>query len=233
MSLRTVTAIALIILPVLFNMSFGMLAASFDYPDVLRQPTVDVLRRFREGGSRLILTWWIFMLTAVAFAPVAVMAGIVQHRHSPTIATFAGVLGVLAGAVQFLGLARWPFVVPYLARESETADPVRAQSIDIVFQAFNRYLGVAVGEHLGYAFTGLWSIVLGAGIIGDGGVVSVLGGVGIAVGAALLLCSMEFVGANEENGWLLAGKITPVAYVVWSLWLVALGVSVLSGMLWP
>lgn len=232
MSLNTVTAVTLIILPVLFNLSFGLLAATFEYPDVLRQPTSDVLRRFREGGSRLILTWWAFMLTAVAFAPVAVMTGIVQHRHSPTTGIIAGTLGLLAGVVQFLGLARWPFAVPFLAREAETADPARAQAIDIVFQVLNRYLGVAVGEHLGYAFTGLWSIFLGAGIIDDGGIVSVLGGVGIAVGVALLLCSLEFVGANEETGWLLAGKVTPVAYVVWSLWLVALGVSVLTGTLW-
>jgi len=31
----------------------------------------------------------------------------------------------------------------------------------IVFQSFNRYLGVAVGEHLGYGLTGTWTTLIG------------------------------------------------------------------------
>ena len=35
------------------------------------------------------------------------------------------------------------------------------------------------------------------------------------------------LGANEERGWTVAGVIVPIAYVAWSLWLIALGVSLL------
>jgi hypothetical protein len=35
------------------------------------------------------------------------------------------------------------------------------------------------------------------------------------------------VGPNEKHGWALAGMIVPIAYVGWSLWLVALGVFLL------
>ena len=34
----------------------------------------------------------------------------------------------------------------------------------MVFQAFNRYLGVGVGEHLGYLLTGAWSVLMGAAL---------------------------------------------------------------------
>jgi hypothetical protein len=46
-----------------------------------------------------------------------------------------------------------PFLVPYLARvdADPAASPARREAVDVIFQAFNRYLGVAVGEHLGYA----------------------------------------------------------------------------------
>ena len=67
---------------------------------------------------------------------------------------------MVASVVQFLGLIRWPFLVPYLAREESArpdAAPARQEAIDIVFQSFNRYLGVAVGEHLGFLFTGAWT----------------------------------------------------------------------------
>ena len=57
---------------------------------------------------------------------------------------------------QFLGLIRWPFLVPYLARADAEPDasPARREAVDVVFQSFNRYLGVGVGEHLGYAAHG-------------------------------------------------------------------------------
>jgi hypothetical protein len=57
--------------------------------------------------------------------------------------------------VQFLGWIGWPFLVPYLARAASAPDarPARLEAVDVVFQSFNRYLGVAVGEHLGYAWS--------------------------------------------------------------------------------
>jgi hypothetical protein len=38
---------------------------------------------------------------------------------------------------------------------------------------------------------------------------------------------LEFVGPNERDGWHLAGIIVPIAYLVWSVWLIALGVFLL------
>jgi hypothetical protein len=71
-----------------------------------------------------------------------------------TLLALATIVGVLAAIVQFLGLIRWPFLVPYLARAVSAPDatPARLETVDAVFQSFNRYLGVAVGEHLGYAW---------------------------------------------------------------------------------
>jgi hypothetical protein len=43
----------------------------------------------------------------------------------------------------------------------------------------------------------------------------------------LVVGSLEFVGPNEEHGWSVAGVIVPLAYVAWSLWLIALGVGIL------
>ena len=54
-----------------------------------------------------------------------------------------------------------------------------------------------------------------------------LGWVGVPIGLALLFGSLEFVGPHERAGWPLAGTIVPVAYVAWSLWLIALGIALL------
>lgn len=73
MTTEVVTGALLIILPIAYNALFTMLARSFDYPDILRRPTAVVLERFAGGGSRLILSWWAFAMSAVLLAPTAVL----------------------------------------------------------------------------------------------------------------------------------------------------------------
>jgi hypothetical protein len=84
-----------------------------------------------------------------------------------------------------------------------------------------------VGEHLGYALTGSWSVLAGAAFTQTSAVPSWLGVPGIVTGASLLVCSLEFVGPNEPTGWKLAETLTPITYVVWSLWLVGAGVALI------
>ena len=43
----------------------------------------------------------------------------------------------------------------------------------------------------------------------------------------LLFGTLEFVGPNERDGWPLAGTVVPIAYIAWSVWLIALGVLLL------
>ncbi len=222
-----VLGVALCIIPICFNVSFAMLAKQFEYPDILRQPTDYVLAKFLAGGTKLILTWWVFMLSAVLFAPIAVSLAWYLPQDYQWLNQLVILFGTLAALVQFLGLARWPFMIPYLARESAHADPTKAAIIDVVFQSTNRYLGVAVGEHLGYLCTGLWSITVGVLLIQGNGYGIVLGVIGLVTGIFLALCSLEFVGKHEKFGWHLAGQLTPIVYIVWSIWLMAIGVYVL------
>lgn len=229
MSATVAAAALLIILPLAFNAAFAALAATFDYPDILRRPTGEILERFRKGGSGLVLLWWAFAMTAVLLAPLAVLLAGVLDGADPILLSLGSTVGVLAAVVQFLGLIRWPFLVPYLARAAAEPDATdaRKEALDIVFQSFNRYLGVAVGEHLGFLLTGAWSILVGAAITQGNAVPAWLGIVGIVVGAVMALCSLEFVGPFERKGWKIAAALTPVTYIVWSLWLAATGVALL------
>lgn len=229
MSNSIAAAVLLIVMPLAFNAAFAGLAATFDYPDILRKPSHEILQRFRDGGPRLVLLWWSFAMTAVLLAPASIMLSSALEGADSTLLALGSAAGVLAAVVQFLGLIRWPFLVPYLARTA--ADPkasqARMEAVDIVFQSFNRYLGVAVGEHLGYLFTGAWSILAGVAMTQSTAVPVWLGTVGIVVGGVLALCSLEFVGPFESKGFRLAAALTPVTYIVWSLWLVMVGVFLL------
>ncbi|MFC7597644.1 DUF4386 domain-containing protein [Terrabacter sp. GCM10028922] len=229
MSTATVTGLFLVALPVAFNVAFGVLAATFDYPDILRRPTHEVLARFREGGTRLLLWWWIFALTAAALAPLALLAARALEGANTTLLIVGAGVGVLAALVQLLGLIRWPFLVPYLARidADPDASAARHEAVDIIFQSFNRYLGVAIGEHLGYLLTGAWTILLGVAFTQTSVAPGWLGIPGIVIGAVLALCSLEFVGPAERDGWKLAATLTPITYIAWSVWLVAGGITLL------
>jgi hypothetical protein len=87
---------------------------------------------------------------------------------------------------------------------------------------------VAVGEHLGYSLTGAWTILAGVALIQSDAVPGWLGVVGVVIGPLFLVSGGEFLGRFEPAGWKLAGKLTPIAYILWSLWLIALGVALLA-----
>ena len=229
MSTVTVASVLLLALPAAFNVAFAVLAKTFDYPDILRRPTHEVLARFRDGGTKLLLWWWIFALTAAALAPLAVLVAQALNDANGTLLIVGATVGVLGGLVQLLGLIRWPFLVPYLARVDADpyASPAQHEAVDIVFQSFNRYLGVAVGEHLGYLLTGTWTVLVGITFTQTTLAPGWLGIPGIIIGAVLALCSLEFVGPAERDGWKLAATLTPLTYIAWSLWLVACGIALL------
>jgi hypothetical protein len=157
----------LIFVPLAFNLFFFLLARRFDYPDILRSRTADILSRFHAGGVRLKLLWYGFMLTAVLLAPLAVLMGQVLARDDLAIVPLATVVGVLAAVVQSVGLARWPFLVPALARtyHDPASSEARREATVVVFDSLHRYLGVAIGECLGYLFTGAWTVLVGVAML--------------------------------------------------------------------
>jgi len=133
--------------------------------------------------------------------------------------------------VQALGLVRWPFAVPELARryvadEGPNGAAARA-TIEVVFATLHRLLGVGIGEHLGYLLTGVWTLLVAASVLLTALLPNWLRIVGIPIGAALLVGTFEFVGPNEERDWPLAGTIVPIANIAWSLWLIASGIALL------
>jgi hypothetical protein len=221
--LRRLTGIILLLTPVAFNTFFMLLSVSFDYPDILRESSGYVLRRFEEGGGGLVATWYGFMLTAVLLVPLAVLLYKVLAREDTPYVSLAAVFGVVAGVVQFLGLARWPFLVPYLADsylDSTSSEATRAAAA-VSFQAFNRYAGVAVGEHLGYLFTGLWTLLVAHAMFHSPLFKPWLGWAGLMAAVGIL------VGTLEPAGFGAAASIVAFAYILWSLWLIATGIFLL------
>jgi Domain of unknown function (DUF4386) len=222
--MRVLTGILLILTPIAFNVFFTLLSVTFEYPDILREPTGYVLRSFDAGGGGLVAIWYGFMFTAVLFVPLAVLVHKVLARQDTPYMAVATAFGVVAGVVQFLGLIRWPFLVPYLA--DTYLDPASSgatrESVAVVFQAFNQYAGVAVGENLGYLFTGLWIALVALAMFGA----SLpfrrwLALLGMVSAAGVLVGTLEPVGFEP------AADIVVVGYILWSIWLALFGIFLL------
>ena len=218
------------VVPIAFNLAFFELGRAFDYPNILRKQPDEILRQFVAGGSGLILRWQALLISALAMLPLVALVAVVIAAP-PALSVLSIVVGAAAALVQALGLVRWPFAVPELARRYVASDgpdaDVTRRTIEVTFATLHRLFGVGIGEHLGYLLTGAWTLLIGVSIMSTAVLPAWLGVIGLPIGVALLIGALEFVGPNEKNGWRLAGTIVPVAYITWSLWLVALGVFLL------
>lgn len=138
-------ALALAALAIGFNLPFQRLAATFDYPGILREDAAVILDRFAAGGPALILTWYAFALAALMFLPVGMAHALGDGRmqRTPALAVAAAVTAALAGVTQAMGLLRWVMVVPGLAASGDVEG----------FALIHAFGGVAVGEHLGQSLT--------------------------------------------------------------------------------
>lgn len=216
------TGILLIVVPLAFNAAFFALQRSFDYPAILRRSNEEVLERFHSGGTRLRALWYGFAFSALLFVPVPVL---MQQLFpaAPWYLPAATVIGVLAGVMQLIGLLRWSFLVPVLANvwKDPQASAAHKDAAEVVFEAFHKFVGGGIGEHLGYVLTAVWTLLISIAIIQTHLVSVWLAGLGIVAGVGIL------IGVLEEANLKWAAAVNAVAYVVWSIWLLAMGVRVL------
>ena len=230
MSVELSAALLLIAVPVAFNAAFFELGRTFDYPEILRKEPDEILPRFATGGSSLVLRWHALLISALGMLPLVVLLAAALEPPAP-LGVASVVIGSAAALVQAVGLVRWPYAVPELARRYVAADGPDGQSqrhtIEVTFAILHRLLGVGIGEHLGYLLTGAWTLLVAASIVSTPALAPWLGWLGLPIGIALLVGSLEFVGPNERAGWSLAGILIPIAYIAWSLWLIAIGIGLI------
>ncbi len=217
------TGFMLILTPLVMVVFFTLLQMKFDYPDILRQPTDHVLRQFQAGGSALIAMWYGLMLSAVLFVPLTVLLHKVLAQESGSFLGLSTTVGIMAGVVQFLGLIRWPFLVPYLAETylDPASSSATREAVAVVFQTFNQYAGVGVGEHLGFVFTSLWTVLIALIMLKSALFRPWLSWLGIMAAIGI------FVGIFEPVGFQAAADINAISFMVWPVWLIITGIFIL------
>lgn len=212
--------------PILINIPYTMLIMGFDYPDILRQPAGQVLMRFQEGGTGLILTWWAFAIIGSPLIFSIVGLHQILHREDTPYLPTATVFGITACVAQMLGLLRWTFVVPVLA--TTYTDPLSSQAAKdaaaIVFQAVHQYGGVIIGEHIGQTFTIIWMLMVSFAMFKSPLFRPWLGWFGIVSSLIYLMAQLElFATVIPQTPVVSAAGL--IGSLLWLVWLILVGVK--------
>jgi hypothetical protein len=148
---------------IMLNVANSILASNFDFPDILRQPPENALTLYQKNQGVIRPAYYLFTLTGILMIPISLLLHRILSSKNPMLLTTATTFGVITGIVQMLGFIRWVFLAPFLV--NTYFDPSSSQAtkdaVLVMQEAFNRYAGVAVGEHLGWVFTGTWLLLLG------------------------------------------------------------------------
>jgi len=228
---RPLTGASAIALALVFNIPFSVLAATYDYPDVLRRPAGEALDLFAAGGTSLILTWHAFALSALALAPMAIALSLTPARVAarPALSIGAAILGALAGLAQAIGLWRWVFVIPALARTH--ADPAAGEeakrAAERAFDLLNSYGGVAIGEHLGQWLTALFVLLVALLLASERKPVSAA--LGFLTALMLAIGTGEGLALALGQSGEMFSYATIAGFLGLTFWLIATGVGLIRG----
>jgi hypothetical protein len=210
---------------VLFT-GFTILAAVFEFPGVLRETTQYRLNLFRQGQSIIQPVYWLLAMSG--FFQIAISVFLYRSFRSldRTLLKFAVLFGILAGILQTIGFIRWAILIPWLAGHMAEPgiSPQTAETIGLLEGAFNRYAGMALGEHTANICLGLWTLLTGVAVFDERLFDRKLGWFGVVVGIVAMLLAGEQLGIAPQ----VFEVIVDYGFPAWAVWLVVIAVSLLK-----
>jgi hypothetical protein len=203
---------ALALASILAIAGFTVLGSVFEYPQILAEPTADILALFREHQATVVLWFLVLALSAAMMAPAGIWLGRIAGG---TLGRWIAGIGIAAATVQVVGLQRWVTLVPHISQDA--LDPSKRASAEDRFQLWHTLMGTVIGETLGYALTATFTVLVVIALRRR----SVLPGwlALTGYGAAALIATGVLIPLIE------AASLTNFAgYVAWCAWLLAVTV---------
>ncbi len=194
---------------------FTVLGSVFEYPQILEEPTADILALYREHENTVRLWFLVLVASAALMAPAGVWLG---RLVGGTLGRWITITGVAAATVQVVGLQRWVTLVPGISQDALDAS-LRAAAEDR-FELYHLVLGKIVGETIGYALTATFTVLVVTGLRGR-----VLPGWLAVIGylAAALIATGVVIPLVE-----VASLTNFAGYVVWCAWLLVVAVRLIA-----
>ncbi len=225
---RRATGIFFVVGALLVNVPYTLLIMNFNYPDILREPAEAVLTQFQAGGSGLIYTWLAFAWVGLPLLFGTVMLKRVLAAEDHPLLETATTFGLVGLVLAVVGLTRWVFVVPLLARQytdPASSEAVRA-AVLVTFQAIHQYGGVIVGEHISQFMTVVWMALISSMMFRSAFFRPWQGWLGYGAALVFFLAQSELM-AIVIPSFPVVPEAGLIGSVLWLLWMVVLGVALL------
>src|SRR5512139_653928 len=221
---RQLTGLLFILGAVLVNIPYALLIVKFDYPDILRAPVDQILAQFQAGGNSLIYTWLAFAWVGLPMLFGAIMLKRILERENSFFLETATTIGVIGFVVQVIGLLRWVFVVPVIARlyADPTTTTTTKESLSVLFMGIHQYGGVLLGEHMGQFFIIVWMSMISAIIYKSPMFARWVAWLGWIASAVYLLAQTELL-ATAIPDFPVIGWAGLYGSLLWLLWMIVIG----------
>ncbi len=203
-----------------------LLGQSFEFPDILRRPAAYGLTLFLKNQAYIVPAYYVFMVSGLLFVPLSfALNTVLTPNGSPGLQQALAGTGLATAIFQAIGFSRWLFVVPFLAGQY-ARQPAERPTLALLYETLNRYVGMTIGEHLGFLTMGVWTILLAGLLIQAGLVKRPFGLVGVLIGTGLIVSIGEHVGGSSAH---LLATINFAANTAWSVWMLVLSGRLVFG----
>ena len=187
-------------------------ARSSQYPQILEEPTADILALFRAHQGAVVTWFLVLVVSAALMAPAGIWLG---RLAGGTLGRWIAGVGIAAATVQVIGLQRWVTLVPGIS--DDALDPARRADAEDRFELLHTLLGKVIGETLGYALTATFTVLVVDRPAPHGA--AALAGRGRLRRSGRLIATGVVIPLVE------AASLTNFAgYVAWCAWLLAVAV---------
>ena len=215
---RRQTAVLLIIEFLLIFAPLIILGTVINWPASLDEPASVNLPLILEQYTGMMIGYTIYLVYSLLFWPVAYLTGrvIVGNNVENTLFRVASGFAALSALARALGIVRWLFAMPVLARlyTAPTASAELQESISVVYEMLNAYAG-GVGELLGVSlFAVIWLILISILLIRTAEWPNWLGYFGFVAAASLFLNLLETIGIDM-------GPMISISVTLLHFWMLA------------
>jgi hypothetical protein len=203
----------------LLGLTFFILSRAINWPASLRDAADIALPRLIANSSSVLLGYSCYLLAALLLIPATALLNS-RLNVNPAMAQLTLGFAIVSAICKTIGISRWLFVMPLIAKKFVEPDSDQKQ-LATLYSALNSYAG-GIGEFIGVGLaTGVWSVLIGIGIIRFSGRASVvIGGFSIISGIGLFLIIPTFLGLN-------LGPVLTISNMAWQFSLIATAAWVL------
>jgi Domain of unknown function (DUF4386) len=206
--------------------AFIVLSSAINWPVSLDDPASIALPRVITERGPMLFGYLCYFTVSLLFIPATVALNARLGLTGP-IANFTLALAIFSSVAKSIGITRWLFAMPVLAKAYEVPGADQA-TITVIYEMLNEYAG-GIGEILGISLlSGIWTIIIGSIIFRKAGrVTKPLGAFVFFTGFLLLLSMPAGFGVQSIMG-IGMGDLLTINGIVWQAGLLLIGVWALT-----